>query len=174
MLIIIEIADDWVENAIAEEEFVMSMLERPEHMQEGKNDENDISSEPEHMDTSTSDDCNLEPTKWTKEWRCSSKTSDPVSHYANVLESFAREHGLRVHDVPRDGNCLFSSVAYQLQNRGHDVNLRQMVISYLSENGDVYSPLVHQSVASNDRYNADNEAPGEEDAYIESITDPDV
>jgi len=65
----IEIADDWVENVIAEdEELVMSMLEQPECMEEGKNYENDIPSEPEHMDTSTSDDCNLEPTKWTKEW----------------------------------------------------------------------------------------------------------
>ena len=42
----IEIADDWVENVIAEdEELVMSMPEQPECMEEGKNDENDISSE---------------------------------------------------------------------------------------------------------------------------------
>ena len=105
--------------------------------------------------------------------KSSSKTSDPVSHYA-VLESFARKDGLKVRDVLRGGNSLFSSVAYQLQHMGHDVNLRQMVVSYLSENGDVYSPFVHQSVASNDGYNADNEAHGEEDAYIESITDPEV
>ena len=31
---------------------------------------------------------------------------------------------------------------------------------------------MHQAVASNDEYNADNEPPDEEDAYIESITDP--
>ena len=119
----------------------------------------------------------LSPLKGLKSSASSSKTSDPVSHYANVLESFAREHGLRVHDVPRDGNSLFSSVAYQLQNMGHDVNenvLRQMVVSYLSENGNVYSLYVHQSVASKDGYNAGNEAPGEEDTYIESITDPEV
>ena len=60
--------------------------------------------------------------------------SDPVSHYVDVLESFARDHGLRVHNVPRDGNCLFTSVAYQIQSVGNDVNessLRQMVRSRL-------------------------------------------
>jgi len=45
---------------------------------------------------------------------------------------------------------------------------------YLSENGDVYSLFVHQSVANKNGYNADNEAPGTEDAYTESITDPEV
>jgi len=75
----------------------------------------------------------LSPLNGLKSGASSSKTSDPVSHYANVLESFASEHGLRVHDVPRDGNCLFSSGAYQLQNMGHDVNLRQMVVSYFQK-----------------------------------------
>jgi len=103
--------------------------------------------------------------------------SDPVSHYADVLESFARDHGLRVHNVPRDGNCLFTSVAYQLQSVGNDVNessLRQMVVDYSSGQGDVYSPFLPQSVASDDGYNAENESVGEKDAYIESITDPEV
>ena len=70
--------------------------------------------------------------------------SDPVSHYVDVLESFARDHGLRVHNVPRDGNCLFTSVAYQIQSVGNDVNessLRQLVVDYLSGHGDVYSPF---------------------------------
>ena len=43
---------------------------------------------------------------------------------------------------------------------------------YLSRFGDFYSDFVHQSVSSSDGYNADNEPPDEEDAYIESITDP--
>ena len=100
--------------------------------------------------------------------------SDPVSHYAD-LESFARDHGLRIHNVPRDGNCLFTSVAYQLQSVGNDVNessLRQMVVDYLSGHGDVYSPFLPQSVASDDGYDAENEPVDEKDAYIESITNP--
>ena len=33
---------------------------------------------------------------------------------------------------------------------------------------------MHKAVASNDGYSADNEAPDEEDAYIESVSDPEV
>jgi len=44
----------------------------------------------------------------------------------------------------------------------------------LSDHGDVYSLFVPQSVASDDGYNADNEPLDEENAYIESITDPEV
>jgi len=103
----------------------MSMLKQPECMSEGSND-------PEPMDTSTSNVCNPEPTNAS-----SNTPSDPVSHYANVLESFTRDHGLRVHNVPRDGNCLFTSVACQLPSVGNDVNessLRQMVIDCHSYN----------------------------------------
>ena len=77
---------------------------------------------------------------------------------------------------PSDGNCLFSACAHQLQSLGHDVvdasSLRQAVCQYLSQFGDYYSDFMHQSVASSDGYNADNEPPDEDDAYIESITDP--
>ena len=41
-----------------------------------------------------------------------SSTDDEVLCCTNVLEQFARQHELAIHDVPRDGNCLFSSVAY--------------------------------------------------------------
>ena len=78
--------------------------------------------------------------------------------------------------MPSDGNCLFSACAYQLQSLGHDVvdasSLRQAVCQYLSQFGDFYSDFLHQSVGSSDGYNADNEPLDEEDAYIESITDP--
>ena len=104
-------------------------------------------------------------------------TDDEVLYCTNVLEQFARQHELVIHDVPRDGNCLFSSVAYQLQNVGHDVNastLRHMVVNYLSDNSEYYSQLVHQPVASNDEYDADNEALDDENAYINAIVDPEL
>ena len=47
--------------------------------------------------------------------------SNTMSVYANMLETFARQHGFSVHDVPGYGDCLFSSVAYQLQNVGYAV-----------------------------------------------------
>ncbi len=43
--------------------------------------------------------------------------------------------------------------------------LRQMSVQCLAENSDVYSHFVHQPVASNDAFNADNEALDDEDAY---------
>ncbi len=47
-----------------------------------------------------------------------------------------------------------------------------MCVQYLAENGDVYSHFVHQPVASNNAFNADNEPLDDEDAYIESVADP--
>ena len=154
----IDIADDWVESAIADdEELVMSMLEQPENMEHDGN--TDIA------EVTNDDSAN----------GSSSQPSNPVSRYTYVLKVFAREHRYGIHDVPSDGNCLFSVCAYQLQSIGHDVvdasSLRQAVCQHLSCFGEFYSDFVHQPVASSDEYNADNEPPNEEDAYIESITD---
>ena len=80
-------------------------------------------------------------------------TCTDISSYANMLEAFVRKQGFLVHDVEGDGDCLFSSVACQLQNIGHDVNNtnhRQMVASYLSNHGDFYSVLAHLPVVNND------------------------
>ena len=179
----IKIADDWVDNAIADdEELVMSMLEQDEPMDDSEVS-NDNSSEPQPMDVINSKEKPVDDNGGNKfEFASNSANllnvpsgSDPVSVYAKVLTEFVRGHGLAVHDVPRDGNCMFSSVAYQLQNIGHDVNestLRQRCVHYLAENSEFFSHFVHQSVASNDGYNADNEALTEEDAYIESVVDP--
>ena len=78
----IEIDGKWVASAIPDDkDLVMSMLKQPECLSEGSN---------EPMDTSASNVCNPEPTNAS-----SNTPSDPVSHYADVLESFARDHGLR-------------------------------------------------------------------------------
>ena len=149
--------DDWLDHAIAGDvELTTSMLEQPESLDDS------IESEPmecTNCDLPVCDNAN---------------TSNPVAVCANMLDSFARQHGLSVHNVPGDGDCLFSSVAYQLQNIGHDVNsssLRQMVTTYLSHHNE-YNPFVHQPVASNDGYNADNESLNTEDVYTDSVTDP--
>ena len=51
-------------------------------------------------------------------------------------------------------------------------SLRQIVADYLSEHADFYSAFVHQPVNSSDRMNADNEPLGDDDVYIESLSDP--
>ena len=158
----VDIADDWVESATADDEdLVMSMLEQPDSMEHDEN--TDVAVFNEGSDLPIATDSSVNP-------------SDPVSYYTNALKVFARKEGFEIHDVPSDGNCLFSACAYQLQYLGRDVvdasSLRQAVCQYLSRFGDFYSDFVHQSVSSGDGYNADNEPPDEEDAYIESITDP--
>ena len=163
----IQIADNWVESAIADnEELLTSMLEQPECMDTT-----------ESVPANVPEKCVSSEVTVLTNIPIIDSIDDPVSHYANVLESFVRQHGLAVHDVPADGNCLFSSVAYQLQNTGKLVDvvtLRQVIVRYLFDHSEFYSPLVHQPVATNDVYNADNEAPDSEDAYIEAILDPDT
>ena len=36
----------------------------------------------------------------------------------DVLSSIASSNGFTIHDVPADGNCLFSAIAYQLASIG--------------------------------------------------------
>ena len=92
------------------------------------------------------------------------------NNVSDVLETVARETGFTVHEVPRDGNCLFSSVAYQ--SKISSDKLRSMLVSYLRENCTHYSNFVSQAVSSDDASNADTEPPDEYDAYIASVKDP--
>lgn len=97
----IDISDDWVEKAIADDQqLVMSMLEHSECMNERSND-NVMNEQSDCTDVEFSSSGN------TGECRL-------VSWCYNLLKEFAGVHGLIVHNVPADGNCLFSSVIYQL------------------------------------------------------------
>ena len=79
---------------------------------------------------------------------------------------------MNIHDVPGDGNCLYNAVLYQMESATLSVDeLRQMVAAYLESHSDTYTP---SPVMSNSPYNADNEAPDDEDAYIASIPDPET
>ena len=90
----------------------------------------------------------------------------------NVLEQVARENGFAIHNVPYDGDCLFSSIAYQLEPItacNVDKNtLRQMVVDHLKNNSNLYKRFVSQP---NDPYNADTEPPTAQDEQIETIAD---
>ena len=127
----VDIVHDWVESATADdEELVMSMLEQPESMEH--DDNTDVAVFNEGSDPPIATDSSVNP-------------NDPVSYYTNALKAFARNEGFEIHDVPSDGNCLFSACAYQLQYLGRDVvdasSLRQAVCQYLSRYGDFYSDL---------------------------------
>ena len=92
------------------------------------------------------------------------------------LETIASQNGFTIHDVPADGDCMFSAIVYQLNSIGIcDVDscvLRQNVADYLQANKASYCDFVCQPVERNDGYNADTVTPTKEDEYIASIADP--
>ena len=103
-----------------------------------------------------------------------------VFHYVSLvdestLSSLAREKGFAVRDVPRDGNCLFSAVAMTLENLGvqlGDRNLREELVEHLQSHPYTRDGSTHlrdylsAPVAGDDPFNADTEAPSEQDEYI--------
>ena len=101
---------------------------------------------------------------------------DALSTAVHKLQTIASQNGFTIHDVPYDGNCMFSAIAYQLNSTGvcgvDSSRLRQTIADFLEANKAQYCDFVCQPVAHNDNYNADTEPPTEEDKYIESIADP--
>ena len=93
------------------------------------------------------------------------------------LKTLARVNGFNIHEVPCDGNCMFSAVSYQLKNSGvcsADSNeIRQNVADHLEANSAFYRDFLCQPVPSaGDVYNADTEQLTAEDEYIDSVADP--
>ena len=95
-----------------------------------------------------------------------------------TLNFLARERGFSVRDVPRDGNCLFSAVAVQLDSLGippSKTSLREQLVEYLQEHPYIHDSSSHfrefisASVISDDPSNADTEAPSQQDVFINSI-----
>ena len=94
------------------------------------------------------------------------------------LQTIARRNGFTIHDVPADGDCMFSAIIYQLSSTGIcDVDsqtLRQNVANYMQTNKAAYCDFVCQPVEQTDGYYADTAAPTKEDIYIASISDPEL
>ena len=157
----IDIADDWLESALTDDEELVAYyhslnawikvirskimlavsLQQSEHMHTSEN------SDPKYAGVQQNSG-SLSNVSAQSSNAITSNSSGPVSHHTNVLVEYARQHGLTVYEVPHDGNYLFSSIAHQLQNVGHDVNansLRQIVVSYLRDHGGFYGHFVHSS-----------------------------
>ncbi len=94
-----------------------------------------------------------------------------------TLVSLTREKHFTLRDVPRDGNCLFTSVLQQLQRVSRADTLRQQLVAYFEDHPYVHGGTAHlgEFVAapflSSDSRNADTEMPNEEDEFIEAIED---
>ena len=105
----------------------------------------------------------------------SESIDDPLVTATRDLETYAINNQFTVHDVPGDGNCLYSSVLYQLQANGllttTAQNLREMVAVYLSQHAETYMPFVCSPVQSGAAYNHDTEAPDSTDEYIAYVND---
>ena len=96
--------------------------------------------------------------------------------FPQPYNSSAHQNSLTIHDVPYDGDCMFSAISYQLQKNGvcnADSNkLRQKVADHLEANAALYCDFLCQPVSSKDGYDADTEQPTAEDEYINSVSDP--
>ena len=63
---------------------------------------------------------------------------DEITLAFDTLTAAAAELGYSIHGVPRDGNCLFSAIAYQLESVGIQnidaQSLRKTVVNYIRDN----------------------------------------
>ena len=98
-----------------------------------------------------------------------------------TLNSLARDRGFSVRDVPRDGKCLFSAVAVQLDRLGiqsGETSLREQLVEYLQAHPYTHDGYFHfreyipAPVISDDPSNVDTEAPINQDEFIYSVEDP--
>ena len=159
----IDINEQWLEEAVSNDEDLFGGLVE----QCNTNDLNDTNSESVLPTQQPNDEPNIDNggTSSTQSVEChphSLSSDDDVFTIAfNVLEQVAKENGFAIHNVPFDGDCLFSSIAYQLEPIiafSVDKNtLRQMVVDHLENNSNLYKRFVSQPVVSNDPYNADTE-----------------
>ena len=101
---------------------------------------------------------------------CGNNSCDSGSDTLSRLTTLAKDNGFTVHDVPGDGNCLFSAVAYQLESVSAS-EMREIVANHLESNSVFYRDFQAQPVQSGNAYNADTEAPSDQDANIDSIHD---
>ena len=109
----IDIADNWLDDAIADdEELVLSMLEQDDPMDHSNGDTvcNHGNSEPKDVNSNV---CNFSKSNESEQSNDSGSKSgqpddaqqgmpigNPVSVYAKELETFVKQQGLAIHDVP--------------------------------------------------------------------------
>ena len=156
----IKINDQWFEETIAnDDELCMCLVEQNEESMDTESDQ--------HGTESDQHETGPEPME------CS---SDKFSIALKKLKSLAFQNGFTIHDVPFDGSCMFSAISHQLQTSKvcnvDSSELRNKVADHLEANAASYCDFVCQPVATDNKYNADTEAPTAEDEYIDSVSDP--
>ena len=162
----IDVNEQWLEEAMGDsEELCQYLVEQDENMdiecEKPENDGNCASNEVMNVESEPMD--------------CSDD-SDEFSMAVSQLKALACLNGFNIHEVPYDGNCMFSAVSHQLKNSGvcsADCNaLRQKVADHLEANAALYCDFLCQPVPSENDYNADTEQPTAKDEYIDSVRYP--
>ena len=108
-----------------------------------------------------------------------------IAQASCILTDLATKRGFSVHDVPADGDCLFSAISLQLESVGiqpvEKQDLRQELVKYMEQNpvisdGLHYRDFLCELEHHEDRniLNADMEIPTEEDLQISAVEDPDT
>ena len=97
-----------------------------------------------------------------------------------ILAAMAENIGFEIHDVPSDGDCLFSAVVFQLPSIGlrpmSAQQLRAKVVDYLKENPTInrvhFPDFISEPISSNDPCNADTEQPTDYDYALSAVENP--
>ena len=160
----IDINQEWLEQAKANDEYLCGSLVQQNDASVMCSDANNMNSESTHqpniedsIDNGSSRSNQLEDEYGTQSMECCpsslSSGNDALTVAFNVLERAAREKGFAIHDVPYDGDCLFSSIAYQLESiaacRIDKNTLREMLVDHPESNSNLYKRFEVSMVGAN-------------------------
>ena len=97
-----------------------------------------------------------------------SDTADPLVTAMHNLETQVRQNGFTIHNVPYDGDCMFSSILHQLNSSGvcefFGKTLRQAVVR--ANQASYYCDFVCWPVDQHDDYKADTDSITQEDVAL--------
>ena len=158
----IDINEQWVEEAMTNDEELYQYLVEQE----------DNSMETECVDDSS----DVAESVQSEPMECSDD-GDELSTALQQLKLVASQNSFSVHNVPYDGDCMFSAISYQLQTNdvctADSSELKQKVADHLQANAPLYRNFVCQPVPSEDgSFIADTAQPTPEDELINSVSDP--
>ena len=124
----IDINEQWVEEAMANDEELCQYLV-------GQNDEimETECEQPESNGCDSNSTANVPVSVQNEPMDCSS-SDDGFSTALQWLQALASQNSFTIHNVPYDGDCMFSAISYQLQANGvcnaDSIELRQKVADH--------------------------------------------
>ena len=108
---------------------------------------------------------------------CSDSDDAALLTAVHKLETIAGQNSFTIHDVPYDGNCMFSAILHiSWTVLAYDSNtLRHTVADYLGANRASYCDFVCQPVAQKDADNLENviaesESSSDDEEFLAAVT----